>query len=109
MTLRHGGEQSYNSHYSFLTSALDGGWWSTRRLRALTPGKEPPIGTGAEKRKTLARTRVRTLTVPSVASRYIDYANPEHRVLGGYMTLDYVSALDNWHDFLFVVPEHILL
>jgi hypothetical protein len=38
-----GGEEVYSS-YSFTTSALDGGEWSTSRPgRALPPGKGPPV------------------------------------------------------------------
>jgi hypothetical protein len=43
---RHGGawgERTYSS-YSFSTSALDGGEWSASRpVRALPPGKGPPV------------------------------------------------------------------
>jgi hypothetical protein len=43
---RHGGvwgERMYSS-YSFLTSALDGGEWSASLpVRALAPGKGPPV------------------------------------------------------------------
>jgi hypothetical protein len=39
----HGGERRYSS-YSYLTSALDGGEWSSSRPgRALPPGKGPPV------------------------------------------------------------------
>jgi hypothetical protein len=37
------------SFYSFLTSALDGGYWSASRpSRALPPGKVPPVHVGQE-------------------------------------------------------------
>jgi hypothetical protein len=39
----HGGGGRYSS-YLYLTSALDGGEWSTSRLgRAFPPGKGPPV------------------------------------------------------------------
>jgi hypothetical protein len=48
---RHGGtwgERRYSS-YSFTTSALDGGEWTTSRPgRALPPGKGPPVPIGQE-------------------------------------------------------------
>jgi hypothetical protein len=38
-----GGDRKYSS-YSFLTSAIDGGEWSASRpVRALLPGKGPPV------------------------------------------------------------------
>jgi hypothetical protein len=45
---RHLGESRYSS-YSFLTSAIDGGEWSaSRSVRALPPGKGPPVPTVQE-------------------------------------------------------------
>jgi hypothetical protein len=48
MPWRHMGERRYSS-YSFLTSAIYEGEWTTSRPgRVLPPGKEPPVPTGQE-------------------------------------------------------------
>jgi hypothetical protein len=76
----------YSSTLS-LTSALDGGGWSTPRLGFFTPGNDPvpvlqeagwapgPVSTGAEN---LAPPGFDPRTVQLVASRYTDYAIPVH-------------------------------
>ena len=70
----------YSSTLS-LTSALDGGWWSTPLAGSFTPGKDPvpivqeagwapePVWTGAENLSPLG---FDPQTIQPVASRYTD-------------------------------------
>jgi hypothetical protein len=60
------------------------------------------------RREILCPTRVRTLTVPPVASCYIDYAISDHKLLTGFIIVYFVPALNKWPDFLFVVPKFVL-
>jgi hypothetical protein len=83
------GERRYSS-YSFLTSAPDGGEWSASHpVRALAPGKEPPVRIGQEagwapqpvwmqrpEKKSSAFVGDRTPVVQSVISHYTDWATP---------------------------------
>jgi hypothetical protein len=79
------GEQRYSSTLS-LTSALDGGRWSTPRPSRFTPAKENqyplyrslggPQGRFGRVRKISPRPGFDPRTVRPAASRYTDYANP---------------------------------
>jgi hypothetical protein len=80
-----GGEKGYSS-CSFLTSALEGGEWSTSRHgRALPSGKEPPVSTGWAtepvwtqrlEEKSFASVGDRTPAVQSVVRHCTEWATP---------------------------------
>ena len=69
-----------------LTSALDGGGWSTPRPGHFTPGKDPvPMvqeagwvpGPGWAGAENFGPTGIRSRTLQPVVSQYIDYAIPD--------------------------------
>jgi hypothetical protein len=68
-----------------LTSALDGGGWSTPRPGRFTPGKDPvPLVQDAERTPESVWTGVENLafetqTDQSFASHYTDYASPDQK------------------------------
>jgi hypothetical protein len=83
------------SSYSYLTSALDGGEWSSSRPgRALPPDKEPPVPIVQEtgwapepvwtqrlEENSSASVGDRTPVVQSVVRHYTDWATPDPRGL----------------------------
>jgi hypothetical protein len=90
----------------YLTSALEGGWWSTTRPGRFTPGKDPastvkeagwaprPVWTSAEN---LDLTGILS-PGPSSPWRVADYAIPAHRKYGSP-----VNNNNNGHFEIFIV------
>jgi hypothetical protein len=108
---RHCGEKTYSS-YSFLTSALDSGEWSTSHPgRALAPGKGSPVPTVQEagwapepvwtqrlKKKSFCLCWGLNLDRPvvqPVAKHYTDWAAPAHPIHSFHGSQKLALALQN--------------
>jgi hypothetical protein len=95
-----------------LTSALDGGGWSTPRLGRFTPGKTPyplyrrlggPQSRSAQVRKTSPPAGFEFRTVPSVASRLhnkVGFGSFEH-----LKWLAFEDEVENEHEIQKMVRE----